>query len=212
MKLNRLLLLTALSLLAAGLSRADLVDVVVDLNDNPPTDGGSWGSGQQFNVTTNPDSTTDGYYQNGICTSQDGYDVSISGYDSEYDGDCGLSDASIRVNTGTDAPGFPTMFSSDGNGGGVFGPYDADGVNSILFTTTYSKSDPIFDGGDFQCSSNYYSFCGFEISDPPAGETISVLFAEPIPTAVPEPTYSAVFLTASGLLIWVRKARRSKRV
>ena len=39
--------------------------------------------------------------------------------------------------------------------------------------------------------------------------TVSVLFANPI--QIPEPNYGAVFLTASGLLIWARKARRSKR-
>jgi hypothetical protein len=204
MKFNRLTVLTALSLLAAGISRADLVDVTVNLNDNPSADGGSWGSGQQFDVQTNPDVGTGGFYQNGVCTGSDGEgDVFVTGYGS----DCGEGDASIQVNTGGDAPGFPTGFSTDEDGGGVFGPYDADGVTSVLFSTTYSDTNPIFEDGDFQCSSNYYSFCGFGLSGDDI--TVSVLFANPI--QIPEPNYGAVFLTASGLLIWARKARRSKR-
>jgi hypothetical protein len=212
MKLNRWVTLAALALFAAGLSRADVVDVTVNLNDVPTVDGGSWGSDQPFNVQTNPDEGTGGFYQSGICTIQTDSGPEIVAYDIDGE-DCGLTDASIRVNNGGDAPGFPDSLSSDEAGGGVFGPYDADGVNSVLFTTTYPQDSSVFDpgqgGGDFQCSSNYYSFCGFQLSGDDV--TVSIIFADPTST-VPEPSYGVVFLTATGLLIWARRSRRAMRI
>ncbi len=211
MKLNGVLVVAALALFAAGISRADVVPghFTINLNDNPTDTSqgiGGWLSEHEFDVTVNPDIGTGGF-ENPICTNYYGQVVSYGEECSAPEGD-----PTIQINGGGESTPLPASFNSDENGGGFFDFLNAgpDPITSLLITAQYDNSTNFFTNGFFQCSSDIFSFCGFQTEQDDT--TLNILFANgTIPVAAPEPSYSLVFLVAAGMLIWVRKARQSKR-
>jgi hypothetical protein len=211
MTLIRMLALTGFAFLAAGISRADVppctdltcFTVNLDNTGSDPSGVGAWGSDQPFTIAIDviqPDLST--YSQNSICTDANGNPTPC--------GDPG--DANIHVNPGGDA-GALANFSADPSGGGTIG-YDVPPPFNILITTTYGdgvgNDNPlsIVESTELVCSSDYYSYCGFNISDAPNTiDTVRIFYGNP----VPEPSHGVLFLAATGLLIWAGKKQLSKR-
>jgi hypothetical protein len=216
MKLNRLLVLTGLVLFAAGVSRAGGAPLpqptfTIDLNDIFGTDGGGWGSSHDFTVQVNPSDVTGTFYGSPICTELNGSGYAYVAY---YGEECS-TDASVHVNYGGDAPPVPgSLFTIETDeAGGGFNTYTNDGpgaITSLLITATYPSS--FFAGNSFECDTTAFLSCVIGVTDPDAQISFYLSGGPGIPAAVPEPSYVAVFLAASGLLIWTLKARRSKRV
>jgi hypothetical protein len=130
-----------------------------------------------------------GYSQNILCPANDW--------------ECICHDPHAVLNGGGDPIDFDGSYSFMANADGdVTLEFENVGPNieSFLITTTITQAQ---EGETFTCSSDLFKFCGFK--DPPgsSGETLDILFTNPvnpggIPSAVPEPAQYAVLLIAFG--------------
>jgi hypothetical protein len=206
-KLNRIVLVTALGVLGAGLSRADIpngVNFTIDLNDVTGTDSGGWGSEQGFTATINP---------TGVDPSQfTPFSMTTCTSDGVVIPNCG--EPSIQINEGGDPTAVessPFTFDADANGGGttpLSNGTGADIKSLLILSSDYPAS--FFDGTTFNCDQNAlpggatlaFNFCGIQI----IGSDAQVEFYF---TDTPEPSFGYALLAGASMLALA--ARRSTR-
>jgi hypothetical protein len=166
----------------------------------------AWADDEAFTATSNSNyspSEEDGYSQNKLCPPKDW--------------ECICNDPHAVLNGGGDPIDFTGSYQFSANADGDvtldfenFGP----NIETFLITTTITKAQ---EGEVFTCSSNLFLFCGFK--DPPGanGETLDILFTDPvnpggIPSAVPEPAQYAMLLIAfAGVFVAHRIRSRARR-
>jgi len=189
MRAKPFLVLTGFALLCAGWANAATIP--------PPSPYFTitltgWDDDESFDAVSNSTFSKKeeaGYSQNILCPSNDW--------------ECICHDPHAVLNGGGDPIDFDGSytFTADANGDVTldfenFGP----NIETFLITTTITKAQ---EGETFTCSSDLFAFCGFK--DPPGsnGETLDILFTNPInpggiPSAVPEPAQYGVLLIAFG--------------
>jgi hypothetical protein len=196
MKAN-FLLVTGFALLSAGWVQASVFipnpgHFTVDLNDITGTDGGGWGAGTLFTDSVNTGDSTDGFLQN-ICVANENQQCS--------------SDPRMVTNGGGASIPFPSSFNADANGGGFF-DFENDGpapTTDILFVTNFVQNQT------YNCASDIFRFCGFDVVQGGNGRELEILFTSgTIPVATPEPS-EYVFLLATCAACAVVHRWRSRR-
>jgi hypothetical protein len=196
------LVATGLALLCAGWVQASTV---------PPSPYFTiqltgWDGEEAFTATSNSTfspSEEDGFSQNVLCPADDW--------------ECLCHDPRAILNGGGDPIDFDGSYNFQTNAdGNVTLQFENVGPNieSFLITTTIT---PAQEGETFTCSSNLFAFCGFEDPAGAAGETLEILFTDPInpfgiPTAAPEPSQYAVLLLAlvGGIAAHRIRAQRAR--
>ncbi len=206
-----------LAVLCAGFLAASTVAVepghfTVNLNDDCSTDptnpacsvtdgSGGWGSETLFTDQVNTITSTRGFTAS-ICSDTDANNP--NGDEPDCD-----NDPSIRLNAGGGSISFPPSFNANENGGGIFDFQNNTGApfTDILFITNFVS------GNSYTCASDMFSFCGFQIVQPPNGPTqLEILFINgSIPIASPEPSQYLFLLIAAVAVVVIHRVR-SRRV
>ncbi len=201
MSVKRFLLATGFALLCTGLAQADSVPPPSPYFTVTMT---GWAPDESFLATSNSTyirSEEDGYTQNKLCPSDDW--------------ECRCYDPRSTLNGAGDPIDFDGSYSFSTNAEGDatlqflnVGP----NIETFLITTTITQAQ---EGETFTCSSNLFAFCGFK--DPPgaSGETLDILFTDPvnaggIPTATPEPAQYALLLIAFAGIVVAHRIRSQR--
>jgi|ERR1700722_10500334 len=201
MSVKRFLLVTGFALLCTGLAQAATLPPPSPYFTVTMT---GWAPDESFLATSNSTFTLseeDGYTQNMLCPPNDW--------------ECKCYDPRSTLNGGGDPIDFDGSygFTTNANGDATLqflnvGP----NIETFLITTTITEAQ---EGETFTCSSNLFEFCGFK--DPPgaSGETLDILFTDPvnpggIPTATPEPAQYALLLIAFGGIVVAHRIRSQR--